>query len=331
MSNIPKTIKSRVISIDDFEIIKQQDMSFEGFVKDKQGNYFYVISKPSYWTIPNKSKTESSIVQTFNYIILPLQPKGIGGWVWRSKKKHLFFDRNISSQEEVSQKYGGFVSYLPESSRVDVKDDEGYIIESFRVFLGEDRHGYVIDQDGIRLPNDVTFVTSGGTTIFATSEHSLDPSTLYQNYFWTSYVGPNNPRTYGDEDSFHFAPESFVEWSGYKHDKEYNKLGAKGIEGAILNGFTLGADVKLVLRGAASIPQGIIQPSSDDPRERFRDGVVGGGIVIVFGAISIFKAIKLPLYDAPRKKVLDEIYEKHYKSSIDQRSTTPITGVRFQY
>lgn len=318
-NKVPGFHQSRVLSVVQFQMISKEGRCFDGYIRDEKGNYAYVLSKPSYVvTASNKSGTMFDTQIAYTYVILDLQPDGIGCWVWRQRQQHLFFDRQVESNHAaVVNKYGASVSYMQEGSVVEVKNKEtGELLESFRVFVGEDRTGYVVDKHGVRLPSDKTIVTEGGTTIFATSDDSLDPSTLYQNYMGTSYVGNRNPKNYdGKTDNYDFKPESPIEWCAYWHDRRYDLAKAKGFAGAVLDTGVLGADRQLVEDAKNSMILGLIYPSrTADNGQIVRETITGIGVIGVFSTISA-------------GKTMIKVAEKGAKANFDQSLRSPMSNI----
>lgn len=86
--------------------------------------------------------------------------------------------------------------------------------------------------------NEITY--GGNYTIFGTSNNSVNAETLHKNMLNSSYIGPNNPKTYGNgkpesiQDSYQYKPTwSPTEMAAYNHDLGYDGAGIKGIWGTL--------------------------------------------------------------------------------------------------
>ena len=67
-----------------------------------------------------------------------------------------------------------------------------------------------------------------------------------------SYIGPDNPKTYGNKslgiepsDSYQYKPRNLSEYAAIAHDKAYDKVGAQGVNGALIDKRVMGADANL--------------------------------------------------------------------------------------
>jgi hypothetical protein len=71
---------------------------------------------------------------------------------------------------------------------------------------------------------------------------ALDTRTLHKNYLWTTYAGPNNPKTYRGQDDYSYNPKSGIEQAAIKHDLAYDALNIKGSGGLFNDKRAIGAD-----------------------------------------------------------------------------------------
>jgi hypothetical protein len=174
-------------------------------------------------------------------------------WVKRTVDgvEEIYYDRDVQSQEDVDRKYGknAGVTWLADGSTV--------ANGQFTVFNDHvnNKYGTVLDNNsGNTLSIESKPIMSNNYTLFAgTSDNSVNAATLHGNWFNSSYIGPNNPQSYGNEklgikpqDNYDYKPIwSPTEMAAYRHDRNYDELEAKGIFGAI-SPMTKCADLQLI-------------------------------------------------------------------------------------
>ena len=59
------------------------------------------------------------------------------------------------------------------------------------------------------------------------------------------YMGPNNPKTKGEKDSYVVPPTDYQDYAAFKHDKGYDNLSVSGFKGT-LNPQTSMTDLKFI-------------------------------------------------------------------------------------
>lgn len=299
----------KIITKSEFEVLQRNRIPFEGYVSGlvpDSRRLCFVMSKPVVFVLSiNEKNSEFTFGTTIEYVIVPLSNEKQGAWIRRKGKKEYFYDRDVTSESEAKRKYGNDIDYVTEGSTLKVTDTRtGAEVEKYRFFKGGNNKGLVIDKDGEHLDPSQIVKTEGNSTIFGTSDNSLNAGTLHNNLFsipyeWfgrrieilpTTYTGPWNPKTYGDGnpgsiiDNYDHLPELLSDWAAFYHDKDYDALGLIGPTDAILNTKGLKADIKLTLREI-----GVVMNTKASIDDKVRAGLVA----TAFGAISVFKVRKL--------------------------------------
>ena len=215
------------------------------------------------------------------------------GLVWVKREvegmTHYFYARNIHTISEFKEKYGyddRVVLFNSNETNVEI---EGYNV-TFINDIKFDAYGRVnigknsLPLAGLKVGKKVAI---GGVT-----DQDLDMGTLYNNWYG-SYMGPNNPSTYGGyrlsksgiqfDDSYDFFPKSMLDWAAYNHDKDYDRAGAKGANSALLDyrPEVIEADMKFALRALA------VSKTTTSCRELINSN----GAFIAFGSLAIIKSI----------------------------------------
>lgn len=110
------------------------------------------------------------------------------------------------------------------------------------------------------------------------------PSSVGQNYFGQTYLGPHNPVSQDGSDNFSYRPSNLADYPPIGHDRRYFNVGASGASGVFFNQKTIGADYKLVAEefDIASMP---FLPIN----QRF----TAGAVVIGIGVAALPKTINL--------------------------------------
>jgi hypothetical protein len=143
----------------------------------------------------------------------------------------------------VQYKYGkdSGVKHLVDGSKV---GNGQYTVYNDHV---NNENGVMKDANGNTVNNHRNIIKGDNYTIFAgTTNESVNAETLYENFFGTSYVGPNNPTDYNGNDNYDYIPRNPSEMPAYRHDKAYDAIPTAGIIGALLDLRTLKADYRLV-------------------------------------------------------------------------------------
>ena|GEM_PF-2104024 len=194
-----------------------------------------------------------------------------------------YYDRDVTSQQDVIDKYGedSGITHLNDGSTLTNYDKDGNVTAqyTFTNDSKENKYGTVTDKDGKTLDNSQ--ITYGNKyTIFGTSDNSCNAETLHNNYFGTSYTGPNNPKDYNGNDSYQYLPRNLSEYASLKHDLDYDKLNAHGPLDAFLNIYTMNADRELANN---SFPFALKSNSNWDRFTAF-------AVYLAFNSIASFKS-----------------------------------------
>jgi RHS repeat-associated protein len=217
-------------------------------------------------------------------------------WVHRTVEgvEEVYYDRTVTSQEDVNKKYGekSGVTHMADGSTLTQYNKDGSVKSQFTFTndAKDNKYGTVTDMDGNVMDNSQ--ITYGSNyTIFGTSDDSVNAETLHQNFFGTSYTGPNNPLTYGNEslgiapqDSYQYLPRNLSEAASMRHDQAYDSQNAHGIAGALFNTNVIGADMELTKRNIENANR-----SYAPTKDRARSAATAVG----FGAISAWKLLLL--------------------------------------
>ncbi|MBR4841059.1 MAG: RHS repeat-associated core domain-containing protein [Paludibacteraceae bacterium] len=161
-------------------------------------------------------------------------------WVMRDVDgaTEVYYDRNVTSQKDLSNdKYGAVM----------LEDGASLVGYTFYNDHQDNKNGKVFNASGVQINQKKPIRTSDGShyvDIFCgVADDCVDATTLHNNYFGTSYTGPDNPKCYNAKyDNFDYKPLNWSEnWSIY-HDIAYSNIGASGIDGALYDPRVLGAD-----------------------------------------------------------------------------------------
>ncbi|MCM1076944.1 MAG: DUF6443 domain-containing protein [Bacteroides sp.] len=159
-------------------------------------------------------------------------PTGLD-WVHRRVNgiDEYYYDREIKSLSDINKVYGANsdISYIKNGSTLRL----GNFDYTFNNDLEENKYGTVM-KNGL-LQDNSEIIYGDNYTIFGTSNNSCDAKTLHKNYFGTSYTGPYNPKTYGDDWSYQYKPRNPSEIASMKHDQLYDKAKAEGLTGALID------------------------------------------------------------------------------------------------
>ncbi|MDR0206080.1 MAG: hypothetical protein LBI45_02325 [Bacteroidales bacterium] len=166
----------------------------------------------------------------------------VDDWVERvvDGRTEVYYDRDVKSQADVDKKYGknSGVKHLADGSIV------GNGLYTVYNDLINNINGIMKDANGNIVNNDRNIIYGDGYILFAgVTDGSVNAATLHKNLFGSSYIGPNNPQSYGNTtfgirptDNYDYRPTwSPTEMAAYRHDLRYDALNVKGIWGAISN------------------------------------------------------------------------------------------------
>jgi RHS repeat-associated protein len=218
-------------------------------------------------------------------------------WVSRTVDEvdEYYYDRDVRSQDDITSKYGkdSGISYVASGTTVSLGNLD---FQFWNDASEHNEYGVVSDANGNPLP-DNSIIYGDNYTIFGTTDNSVNAETLHKNLFpsaRTSYIGPNNPKDYNGNDSYQYLPRNLSEYPAYYHDKDYDKLGAKGALDAFTNIVTYQADRNLANRSLYYM----LHNSSNIDRVR------AGAVYLLFNQIA---NVKSPIYKA-RQSALKNIY-----------------------
>ena len=172
-----------------------------------------------------------------------IDPDGRQNEDWVKRGNQIFFDAEITSQEQAVDKYGSNALHLDEGSTV-TSVTNGQADGEFQYTLHD--NGTVTNSNDDVMDNTQN-IEARDKTIFSNCSDCLNPGTLNKNYFGTNYIGPDNPMKYNGNSDYSIAPTEF-ELPAFLHDKDYDNIGAKGANGLLKNMAALNADNSFVER-----------------------------------------------------------------------------------
>ena len=180
---------------------------------------------------------------------------------------------------------------------------DGFVLDGY-VFH---KNGTLSGPDGKKI-NQIKPIQTEKYDIFVSRESlAVDPDTLHNNYFGTSYTGPNNPKTFAGEETYDYIPRNQSEFASIVHDKAYSKKGAAGVKGALTNTDVIGADFKLA---GSNFRNFLINPDIVDETRSLLTGVCFTLIGSVKSVIWAFKPENQPNYGVPM--TVEERYHAHH-------------------
>ena len=138
-------------------------------------------------------------------------------------ERYYFHDRRIKNQNDIYEYYsnGSYIEYVGEAT-IEVIGDKT-TGSSKTVGLGKDG---VFSVDGEIISSEY----HQDNVLHIGNDQDLDPKTLNNN-FYGSYMGPKNPKTKGEKDSYVVPPTDYQDYAAFKHDKGYDNLNVSGFKG----------------------------------------------------------------------------------------------------
>ena len=154
-------------------------------------------------------------------------------WVERTVDgvREFYYDRNIKSQADLIRLYGkkSGLKHIANKTTITLEGNKYTFYNDSK----QNRYGRVSFNGTLRNNKDI--IRGKDFDIFGTSDNSVDAKTLHKNLMGTSYTGPDNPQDYTGRDSYQYQPRNRSEFGSYIHDLMYDKAGAVGVNGALLN------------------------------------------------------------------------------------------------
>ncbi len=89
-----------------------------------------------------------------------------------------------------------------------------------------------------------------------------------ENWWGSTYIGPNNPTVGEDEDDLRREPQDLMDAAARRHDQDYGLVEAAGFHGAVVDKNTIPADIALIQRANMTIKmfeEGAIDPYTGKP------------------------------------------------------------------
>ena len=157
-------------------------------------------------------------------------------WISASyENDHFYFwDERVTSQADITKYYGdeNEISYVGEKCVISQLNEDGSTT------------GFSLFDDGTFAINGKEFSSeydNGGLHIGSTNITSADK--INANWYG-SYLGDDNPTFISNKkDSYSIPPTNSLDYAAFCHDREYDLVGASGIEGVLFNLSTTQADI----------------------------------------------------------------------------------------
>ncbi len=74
----------------------------------------------------------------------------------------------------------------------------------------------------------------------------LNPYSTRKNLLGLTYPGGDNPKTFDEKADFTYVPDDLSEYPAIAHDRRYDRLGVRGLDGLLNDSRAIGADWKFV-------------------------------------------------------------------------------------
>ena len=255
--------------------------------------------------------TDSSMMAPFNFNAGNYSKKEPGGWI--QKGEYIFYDREVTSQTDAEKKHGRNAKYLPEGHKVIAQNQKG---ETEEYSLYNANKGTVKDRDG-NIVDNTKQIRTQQFIIFGTCDTCINAGTLDHNLFWSTYIGPWNPKDYLGNDSYGYAPKKWSEYPAIRHDKEYDQLGVSGISGALFATEVMGADFRIV-KGEVMVA--ILSP---DPVDKLQAPAVAVFFTVILGFKSIIWVGEQTVDSIKKMKISAEEFWRNANNAIE-RAVNPL-------
>ena len=167
-------------------------------------------------------------------------------WLCRTVNgiKEVFHRDDITSTKQAQTAYGDSAYVL----------GNGDSFNGYTFYNGESP--YMADSSGNKVEQTLP-IQGSDFDIFPGSagKKGVNPDTLHNNLFGTSYTGPNNPKDYNPnvKSSFDYTPRNRSELFSMDHDKAYENAGVSGVTGALFSTKVIGADYALAGKNFCNI------------------------------------------------------------------------------
>lgn len=146
-------------------------------------------------------------------------------------RKEVYYDRSVKSQADVNKKYGesSGVRHLADGTKV---GNGQYTV--YNDHKGN-KNGVVKDVNGKTINPDRTIIYGKDYTLFAgVADESVNAESLHNNYFGSSYIGPDNPKDYNGKDNYDYQSTWRINY--YEEiSRKKNKVMKKKFEAEILD------------------------------------------------------------------------------------------------
>lgn len=146
------------------------------------------------------------------------------------RRNQIFFDAEITTQQQAVDKYGSNAQHLDEGSTV-TSVTNGQADGEYQYTTLHD-NGTVTNSNGDVMDNTQN-IEARDKTIFSNCSDCLNPGTLNKNLLELTYPGGDNPKTYGGDWSYEYTPLFQSEYPAIGHDRRYDNLGTKGALGLL--------------------------------------------------------------------------------------------------
>ena len=127
---------------------------------------------------------------------------------------------------------------------------------------------------------------NGNKSSYWAKPTDLNPYTTRRNLLGLSYPGGDNPQSFNGKDNFTYIPDDWAEYPAIAHDRRYDRLGVKGVDGLVNDPRAIGADWTFVVEELAiSTMQGGIGSLN---------GIRSTGYALGLGGLALKKTIIQP-------------------------------------
>ena len=206
--------------------------------------------------------------------------------------EEVFYREDITTDSQAQRAYGDSSYVLTDGQQYN-----GY------TFYNSNGNPYMTDSSGKKV-NQIKPIQGDNFDIFpgSATKQGVNPDTLHQNLFGTSYTGPNNPKDYQNNPDFSYNPRNRSEYGSIAHDKAYGVIGAVGIKGALFNRDVLGADFDLVRYNVNNV----FTKETIGTKDRLRSVVTA----FAFGMLQSLKFMFIPS-ESKTMTSMERYYEHH--------------------